>query len=306
MIILLSFFARLLPIDQVAKLFKVSWGTVNSAVEKAVKYGIENRDCSSIQYIGIDEISRKKGHVYHTNIYDLDKKILIWSGEGRTMDTLRCFFDEMGDEFASNLRGVCCDMWNPYISVVKERVPQAVLVFDKFHLIRHLLNAVDKVRKEEVKTYEQKGEDNLLKKTKYIWLKNPWNLTPKQKQRLGYVQNINKRITRAYLLKESFRDLWDYRLKSNGKKFLDKWFWWATHSRLKPLRDFAWLLRRHEDDILSWIEVRINNGATEAMNNNAKAISHRARGYRTSHMFSKIMLHCLGGLKLPEFPHKFV
>ena len=306
LIITLAFFARLLAIDQVANLYRVSWGTVSNAVKKAVKFGIHNRDCSNIQYIGIDEISRKKGHVYHTNIYDLDKKVLIWSGEGRTMDTLRQFFDEMGKEFTSNLKGICCDMWKPYISVVKERVPNAVLVFDKFHLIRYLLNAVDKVRKDEVKRYKQLGKENILKKTKYIWLKNPCNLTSNQEQSLGYIQKLNTRVTRAYLLKESFRELWKHRSKEKAKKYMKKWFWWATHSRLKPLRDFAWLLRRHEEDILSWFEVRIDNGATEAMNNNAKAISHRARGYRTSDMFSMVMLHCLGGLKLPEFLHKFV
>ena len=113
------------------------------------------------------------------------------------------------------------------------------------------------------------------------------------------------KVVRAYLLKELFKDLWTYKSKAWAKKYLDRWFWWATHSRLKPLRDFAWMLRRHEDGILGYFDCRIDNGATEAMNNNAKAVSHRARGYRTEKAFTLALLHCLGGLELPKTAHRF-
>ena len=109
---------------------------------------------------------------------------------------------------------------------------------------------------------------------------------------------------RPYLLKELFRYLWSYRRKAWARRFLQRWFWWATHSRLKPLRDFAWMLRRHEDGILAYFDCRIDNGAVEAMNNNAKAISHRARGFRTERAFRLAMYHCVGGLQLPQTWHK--
>lgn len=307
-IISLAIFAKLLAWDQVARYFKVCWSTVASAVQSAVEYGLERRDISKIRIIGIDEISRKKGHVYHTNIYDLETKTLIWSGEGRKADTMIRFFDDMGEDFAKNLKGICCDMWDPYVKIIKERASQAILVFDKFHLIKHLLDAVNNVRKEEVKRLSNMEEidDNPLKRTKYIWLKNPWNLTPKQNQRLGYLQKLNLKISRAYLLKEAFREVWYYDKRGWARRFLKKWFWWATHSRIKPMRDFAWMLRRHEENILSWFNLPIDNGAVEAMNNNAKEISHRARGYRSEKIFSLAMLHCLGGLQMPETTHKFV
>lgn len=301
----LATFAKLLAWEQVSNLFHVSWGTVRSSVNTAVEYGLEKRDLSNVRIIGIDEISRKKGHVYHTNVYDIVNKTLLWSGEGRKTDTLNRFFDDMGDDFAKNLEGVCCDMWKPYVTVIEERAPQAVHVFDKFHLIRHLLNAVDKVRKEEVKRLE-KTEDNPLKKTKYIWLKNPWNLTIKQKQTLGYIQKMNLKVSKAYLLKEAFREVWSCENRVDAEKYLKKWFWWATHSRIKPMRDFAWLLRRHERNVLSWFDLPIDNGSVEAMNNNAKEISHRARGYRTEKTFTLAMLHCMGDLQMPETMHRFV
>ena len=143
--------------------------------------------------------------------------------------------------------------------MIREPAPDAVLVFDKFHLIKHLHDAVDKVRKEEAHKLKKKPPE-LLKGTKYIWLKNPWNLTPKQKQSLGYLEKINLKITRAYLLKESFREFWSYIRAGWAEKYLDKWFWWATHSRIKQMRDFAWLVRRHEEHILSWFNSQSTMG----------------------------------------------
>jgi len=285
-------------------LFHVSWSTVAAAVKQAVEYGLAHRDAAAVVFLGIDEISRQKGHLYHTQVYDLTGRRLLWSGEGRDAGTLRAFFAEWGPERTGRLVGICCDMWAPYVEVIREFAPHAILVFDKFHLIRHLLDAVNQVRKQEAR--EQQGANpELLRGSKYLWLKNPWNLTPRQKERLGFLEKLNLKINRAYLLKESFARFWDYQNKTWAKRFLAKWFWWATHSRLKPLRNFAWLLRRHQEHILSYIDLPLDNGAAEAMNNNAKAISHRAHGFRTGKWFSTILLHCLGDLPMPTCVHRF-
>jgi len=304
-IILLATMSKQLAIDVVAKLYGLAWATVASAVKQAVDYGLEHQNTRNVVYIGIDEISRKKGHVYHTQVYDLVKKRLLWSGEGRDRDTLRRFFQWWGEKRSSRLAAICCDMWAPYVDVIKECAPDAVLVFDKFHIVSHLTKAVDEVRKREVERLSKTNPD-LLKGTKYIWLKNPWNLTPHQKQRLGYLEKLNLKVNRAYLLKEAFRRYWDYSTKGWAKNFLKKWFWWATHSKLTPMRDFAWFLRRHEENILTYIDIPIDNGAVEAMNNNAKALSHRARGFRTEKWFSTVMLHGMGQLPMPEYAHKFL
>lgn len=304
LVLLLATWARLLSLDVVARLFGVSWPTVGAAVRRAVAYGLEHRETGGVLYIGVDEISRQKGHVYHTQVYDLSGKRLLWTGEGRGKETLERFFAEWGAARTEAITAICCDMWDPYVEVIKEKAPGATLVFDKFHLVRHLLKAVDAVRKEEVRELKKK-EPGLLTGTKYIWLKNPWNLTPKQRARLGHLEKLNLKINRAYLLKESFQEVWSFVYPGCARRYLQKWFWWATHSRLGPMRDFAWLLRRHEDDVLNWFKVPISNGSVEAMNNNAKAISHRSRGFRSEKWFSAIMLHCLGQLPMPEFIHKF-
>ena len=304
LVILLATWARLLAWEVVAGLFGVGWSTVRAAVQRAVEYGLAHREDGEVYYLGIDEISRRRGHIYHTQVYDLGAKRLLWSGEGRKEETLRRFFDEWGAEKTARIRGICCDMWAPYIKVVKEKAPKAVLVFDKFHIIHHLLDAVSDVRREEARELS-KTNPELLKDTRYIFLKNPWNLTDPQRQRLGFLEKLNLKVNRAYILKEAISILWMYRAKGWAKRFLHRWFWWATHSRLKPMRDFAWMLRRHEDGVLAWFKVPIDNGATEAMNNNAKAVSHRAHGYRTAATFALSLLHCLGKLPLPQAVHRF-
>jgi transposase len=304
LITVLAFWSRMLAWDQVARLFRVSWNTVRSAVDAAVAYGRAREQYQRVRFIGIDEISRKKGHVYHTQVYDLEGKRLLWTGAHRDKDSLRRFFAWWGEERTAAIEGVCCDMWQNYIDVIRERCGESVIVFDKFHIVRHLLEAVDKVRRMELKAIG--GVDaEALKGTRYIWLKNPWNLTDRQEARLTDLLKRNLRIVKAYLLKELFRKLWEYTRRAWAANYLKRWFWWATHSRIKPLRDFAWMLRRHEEGILAYFDLRIDNGSVEAMNNNAKAISHRARGYRSEATFSLAMIHGLGKLELPKCRHTF-
>ncbi len=305
LMVTLATWTRVLPWKQVATLFRCAWGTVASAVEEAVAYGLANRDLAGLTHIGIDEISRKRGHVYVTNVYDLERKRLVWSGEGRSKETLEAFFEFLGPEKTAALQGVCCDMWQPYIDTIKEQAPQAVLVFDKFHIVRHLMKAVDQVRRDEI---HEKGQAHklLMYKTRFIWLKNPWNLTEGQAFRLGELERLNLKINRAYLLKELFHHFWDYTYAGWAKKYLKRWFWWATHSRLEPMRDFAWMVRRHEDDILNYFRMPIDNGTVEGLNNKAKLVIHKAYGFRTAKNYIRNLYHCLGDLPLPKTVHTFV
>jgi len=304
-IVVLSSFARILSWEEVARLFGVHWNTVRASVLHSVEYGLTHRDLSGVLLIGVDEISRRKGHTYITNVYDLESKRLIWTGEGRDCATLERFFDDYGEEPTARIKGICCDMWAPYFDAIEKKAPEALVVFDKFHIVRHLIDAVDKVRKMEA-IEKKKDNPELLDGTKYIWLKNPWNLTPKQRERLGQLEKLNLKINRAYLLKESFRHFWDYLYPESARKFLKKWFWWATHSRLVPMRDFAWMLRNHEDDLMNFFKLRITGGVIEGLNRKAKVVSQRAYGYRTFDTFKLALYHVMGQLPMPELTHRFV
>lgn len=300
----LATWSRLLAWDVVARLFGVSWATVVGAVEQAVAYGLARRDLSGLRVLGVDEVSRTKGRVYQTNVYDIgsEPKRLLWTAPGREKAVLLRFFDAIGPEQAQCIEAVCCDMWASYIEAIRDRAPQATVVFDKFHITRHLLEAVNDVRKSEARELA-KTEPKLLGGSRFMWLKNPENLSDRQRLHLAELERRSGLKTlRAYLLKELFRGLWRYRSKAWAKRFLDKWFWWATHSGMEPMRRFAWMLRRYEEGTLAYFDYRIDNGAVEALNNNAKAISHRAHGFRSSKAFGLAMLHCLGRLELPPSP----
>lgn len=134
---------------------------------------------------------------------------------------------------------------------------------------------------------------------------NPWSLTDKQKVRLGDLLKMNLKVVKDYPLKELFRKLSNYQRNGWAARYLKQWFWWATHSRMKPLRDFAWMLRNHEEGILAYFDLRIDKRLVEAINNNAKVTSRRARGYRSEETFSLALIHGLGKLQLPKCQHKF-
>ena len=146
----------------------------------------------------------------------------------------------------------------------------------------------------------------LVTRSRYVWLKKPWNLTDAQATRLSQLEGLNLKINRAYLLKEAFREFWNYRRAGWAKRYLSRWVWWATHSRLPPMRDFAWMLRRHQDDIVNYFRVPIHNGSVEGLNNKAKLIIHKAYGFRTATTYIRNLYHCLGDLPLPNIMHRFV
>lgn len=303
--ITIATWARQLTWQQVARLFGCSWGTVASAVAYVVAFGLARRDLSGVTHIGIDEISRQKGHVYLTNVYDLRTGTLIWSTEGRSTDSLDSFFSFFGQERTEQLKGICCDMWPAFIKAVKAKAPQATLVFDKFHIVRKITEAVDTVRRQEI---SEKGKEHkkLVAGSRYIWLKNPWNLTDRQKVSLDSLEKLNLTIHRAYLLKESFRDFWQSATKEVATKFLGQWCSWADESEIKPMQEVAKLLRRHEENILTYFDMPISNGIVEGLNNKAKVISHRAYGFRTAKNFILNLYHCMADLALPTTLHRFV
>lgn len=170
--------------------------------------------------------------------------------------------------------------------------------FDRFHLIKHLNEAADEVRRQMMRDRYAK-ERTAIKGSRYLWLKNPWNLTEKEQESLRSLVKTNLPIVRAYLLKEAFQRFWDYLSVAWARRWLKQWFWWATHSRLKPLQDFAYLLRRHEEGIPAWTKLRISNGAVEGMNNKIKLISRRAYGFRDPYNYVSAIFHGCADLPSP-------
>ena len=221
----LTFWAKLLTWQQVAQTFRVSWGTVFRAVERAVEWGLARCDLSGIGAIGVDEVQWQLGHKYLTLVYQIDEgcKRLLYVGLERTAESLRGFFDSVGEQVASGLGYVCSDMWQPYLDVLAEKAPQAVHVLDRYHLVARLNKAVDEVRAEEARRLKADGYEPVLKHSRWCLLKRPANLTAAQTVKLKELLKYNLRSVRAYLHKEDLQRLWDYSSPFWAEQFLREW-----------------------------------------------------------------------------------
>jgi transposase len=289
--------ARMLSWEETARHYRLNWKTVASAVKGAVEKGLRERRWKPLRVIGIDEVSRSKGQRYLTLVYDLVWRRLVWIGENRDAETMQRFFAWLGRRRARSIAVVCCDMWAPYVGAIQENLPQAGLVFDRFHVVQHLNRAVDDVRRESWRRLTG-AEKSVFKKTRWLWLKNPWNLRPEEKRRLSALCQRNQPIVRAYYLKEAFQRFWDYATEGWAWPYLKQWLWWASHSRLDPFVRFARLVRQHLPGILAWTRLGISNAALEGMNNKVKVVSHRVCGFRKPDTCITAIWHACGDLPL--------
>jgi len=242
----LARWAKRLSLQEVAVVFKTSWGKVFQSVEWAVKWGLAHRDLSNIRAIGVDEVLWHLGHIYLTVVYQIDDgcKRLLWVGKDRTMRTLLKFFQEFGAERSAQLRYVCSDMWKPYLKVIAKKASQAIHVLDRFHIVQHMNKAIDEVRAKEARELRTKGVHvDILKHSRWCLLKRPENLTDAQQTKLSDLVRYNLKAVRSYLLKEDFQAFWNYVYPYWAGKFLDSWCRKAMRSRIEPMKKVARMLR---------------------------------------------------------------
>lgn len=301
-----------LPWQRVAQRFHTSWQTVYRAVRWVVEHGLENRLLDNVTAIGVDEIQYQKGHKYLTVVYQLDAhcRRLLWVGKERTIKSFEGFFADMTaavPEFNTGLKFVCSDMWRAYLRVIREKVPHALHVLDRFHVRSKFSDALDKVRRQEVSRLRKEGKEPVLAKSRWCFLKKRGNLTTRQRGRLRDLLRMNLRTVKAYLLAEQFEHFWTYKSPTWAAKFLKTWTRQAMYSKIKPMKDVAKMLRRHEKLILNWFRARkqINNGISEGLNLNIKLAMRKARGFRSFEVAEVAFYHQLGKLPKPQFEHQF-
>jgi len=281
-----------MPVNKVAAITKTSDDKLWSMCERYIENTREYENFEDIDAIGMDETSRAKGHEYITLFVDLKKRRTMFITEGKDNTTVKRFKDDFiehnGD--VNTIKNVSCDMSPAFIKGVKENLPNAEITFDKFHILKIINEAVNSVRKQEVTT------NNILKGTKYIWLKNYNNLTQKQKEQLESLtmSNMNIKTIRAYNIRQSFQDIYQATTQEEFTTYLNKWYYWATHSRLEPMVKAAKTVKRHWDGIVKWYESKINNGILEGLNSIIQAAKSKARGYKTFKNY-KIIVYLLTG-----------
>ena len=283
------------------ELLKLSWDEVHLIQEKAVQRGLERRVAGERKHLGVDEKSFLKGHQYATILSDLDNPRVLDVARDRKEDSLGELLNKISEPQRDNIEAVALDMWEPFINAVEQYLPQADIVHDKFHIAKYLGEAVDKVRKKENRSLV-KAEDDTLKGTKYLWLTNPNNWTEPQQALFNELKDKGLKIGRAWSIKEMFSGLWEYRYEKPARKFFKQWFWWATHARLKPMAEVAKKLKRHLDNILTYLKHRITNAVAEGLNSKIQQIKSAARGFRKFENFRIAILFFCG--KLDMYPQK--
>ena len=305
----LAGWAKELNWSQTAKAFRTSWHTVYSSVEMAVEWGRAHVDLDGITAIGVDELCWGKWHRYVTVVYQINKNCirLLWVGEKRTTKTMLRFFHWFGKERTKQLEYVCSDMWKPYLKVIAKKASQALHILDRFHIVAHMNKAVDKVRAAEVKELEREGYVPILKRSRWLFLKRPENLTDKEDVSLATLVQYNLKTMRSYLLKEDFQFFWEYRSAYWAGRFLDRWCTRAMRSQIEPMKKVARMLRRHKELMLNWFRAKkeFSSGVVEGLNTKAKLTTRKAYGFKSFKMLKLALYHNLGALPQPTGTHKF-
>lgn len=307
--VFLARWAGLLSWQEVARRFKTSWGTVYEAVKRVVDYGLEHQELEGVSAVGFDEMAIGKGHDYVTMAYQLDenRRRLLWIGRERKAKTLLRFFEWFGARRSGAIQFVCTDMWQPYLSVIARKIPQALNVLDRFHIMKKFGEAIDMVRRHEVHRLHDKGLAPVLTKTRWILLKNPDNLTDPQRGRLSQLLSCNLQSVRAYLLREDFQEFWRYLSPYWAGCFLDSWVRRVMLSKIEPMKKVARMLRAHRPLLMNWFWAgRIHSsGVVEALNNSAKLTIRKSYGFKHFETLKYALYLKLGALPIPKLAHEF-
>jgi transposase len=282
----------------VVNMMRVAWRTVGEIARRVVDRFRPGDPLEGLTTIGVDELSYRRHHEYVTVVIDHVAQRVVWARPGKDAATLGEFFKELGPERCKQLEAVTIDMSGAYIKAVTEASPQATIIFDRFHVQRLAQEAVDEVRRTEVR--ESRGTEGakLLKRTRWLLLKNPWNLTNLEGEKLAQLQHTNKPIYRAYMLKEGLAGILDGLDVDIARVKLQDWIGWAKRSRLEPFKKLAHTVQEHFEGILAYIPLRLNNGRTEGTNGKIRTITRRSYGFHSASNLIALIFLCCSGISL--------
>ena len=283
----------------VAERLQLSWDEIHGILERAVKRGLARRQAEEIPQLGVDEKAFRKGHKYLTLVNDLKRNRVLYVAEDREQSSLDGFWSTITAEQRASIEAVALDMWDPYLASLREHLPEAKkkIVFDKFHIAKHLGEAVDRVRRREHKALKAEGDERLTG-TKYDWLRNPASMEGQQRREFAELRRSELKTARAWALRETAMVLYDYVYEKPARKHFQWWYSWAVRSRLQPIKDVASMLKRRFENIITYLRHRITNAASESLNAKIQWVKYTARGFRNKRNFMHaIYFHC-GGLDL--------
>ena len=280
----------------------ISWDEADGIKQRAVARGLERKKTKPVPRVGVDEKSAGRGQDYVTVVAKLEPgraATVEYVGDGRARDALDGYWAQVPAEHRAQVEAVAMDMWDPYYNSTMAHVPGAAdkIVYDPFHVGGMLSEAVDKVRKAEHRVLSEAG-DNRLAGTKYMWLHGWENVPPAQQDRFAQLRRQRLKTSRAWAIKELFRDFWANETVEEGREFFRRWYSWATRSRLEPIKKVARSFKEHLHNVLTFFTHRITNASLEGLNNRIAGLVKKAYGYRNRERFKTDILFHLGNLDL--------
>jgi|APCry1669188910_1035180.scaffolds.fasta_scaffold28044_2 transposase len=293
---------KVMPVHNVCQILDVYDNKLWKMIKAYTNKARAEEDYSEVTVVGIDETSVRKNHDYVSLFVDIEEKRTIFVTEGKDHTVIQAFVSDLvahGGQ-PDNIDQVSCDMSPAFIKGVEANLPNASVVFDRFHVSKVINEAVDKVRKSEVE------KNPILKGSKYIFLKNRENLTVYQKQRLEGIRlsGLNLKTMKALNIREAFQQIYQAPTAEMFDKLLRKWYFWATHSRIEPIKEAAYTMQRHWEGIVNWFDYKISNGILEGFNSIFQAAKAKARGYRRNDTIKAIIYLLTGKLDFSKInPH---
>jgi transposase len=284
-------------VSQACELLGLGWDTAQEIMRRAVERGLERRQLEDLKHLGMDEKSFKRGQSYITLLTDLDESRVLDVVEERTAEAADQLWETLSPEQKQAVEAVAVDMWEPFIQTIRKQVPDADIVHDKFHVSKYLGEAVDKVRRQEHKELMAQG-DETLKGTRQLWLYNPQNFSPDQAEEFSALKDLQLKVARAWAAKELFSKFWEYQEEGWARRFFKDWFGWVSRSRLKPVVEVAQMLKRHLNNLLTYLKHHITNAVTEGLNSKIQSLKAAARGFRNFRNYRIRILFFCGKLNL--------
>lgn len=282
-----------MTIQDVARNLQMSWNTVKEIQKRYLGLKYSKPRLKEVQYIAIDEFAVQKGHKYMTVVYDLDEGRAIYVGEGRESDVLKPFWKRLRSSGAK-IKAIAMDMWPAYFKSVMEHTQDIPIVFDKFHMIKKMNEALDETRRILYREETQVNQRTIIKGLRWLLLKHQENLdaTRDEKQRLAEALKINQPLAQAYYLKEELYLLWEQSDKVVAEEFLTQWVEKARSTTIPPLIKFCNMMMGHRSGIFNWYDHPISTGRLEGFNNKIKVLKRLAYGYRDKDFF-KLKIYAL-------------
>jgi transposase len=283
-----------MSVSSIAELINIHENSVWIILAHYVEEARAKMDLSELDTIGVDEISVKKGHSYVTLFYDLNNSRVIHIENGKKKSVFKNFREVLSRKVdPDNIKYISMDMYPAFKGGAREYFPNAKIVYDKFHIVKMMNDAIDKVRRKEYQTNKELG------KTRFMWLKNPENLSDREIAKIRSIKDLDTETAKAYRFKLGLQRLWDIENVEVAREYLDKWHYWGTHSNIKEIITLAKMIKRNSHGILESIKQGISNGVVEGLNNKIKTAFKRSYGLKTEKCRNTMIFLMAGKLRLP-------